>query len=100
MGRDNIKENYNHYEKPKVLRVLINSGNHYRVSLKERALTVGIMAKDEVDLRFTLEHWHLILMELSHEPHEEIMALQFCKKAIAWLESTPTVAVADRETSY
>ena len=97
MGRENVKEHYSHYQKPKILRVLVNAGNHYRMALRERADTFGIMAKDEIDLRFTLDHWDLILGELTMEPQEEVMPLDFCKQTIVWLENTLAVAVGDGE---
>ena len=98
MGRENVKDYYSHYEKPKILRVLVTTGKHYLQTLRQRVDLYGIMARDEVDLRFALEHWELTLMELSHEPHDEVMTLEVCEQSVAWLKSTLAVAVADGET--
>ena len=94
MARENVKEHFSHYEKPKILRVLVVAGNHYRAVLREKMGMFGIMAKDEVDIRFTLDHWELILGELTLEPQEEVMRLEFCKQTITWLESLLAVALA------
>ena len=55
------------------------------------------MARDEVDIRFTLEHWRLIMMDLADEPHEEVIRLADCEKSVAWLESTMAMAVAEKQ---
>ena len=98
MGRANVEEHFSHYEKPRVLRVLLQDGEFYRIKLKERAQTMGIMAKDEADIRFTLEHWQLIVMDLTHEPHDDVIRLAKCVENVAWLESMLAVVVVDEET--
>lgn len=99
MQRENVKENFSHYQVPRVLRVLVEDGKDYRTKLRHRAESIGIMGKDEADLQFVLEHWQLITMAMKDEPHEEVIRLIDCENQVAWLESMLVVALADKEAS-
>ena len=98
MQRENVQENFSHYEPPRVLRVLVDSGKYYLATLQRRARTIGITAKDGTDLQFALDHWRLISLEIGSEPHEDIMRLRDCEDNIRWFESTLAMAIADRGT--
>lgn len=97
MDRENVKEHFGHFQQPRILRVLVDNGQTYRAKLKKRAETMGIMTKDEKDLRFALAHWRLIEMEVSNEAHEEVIRLVDCKSQVAWLEGLLAAAVAHKE---
>ena len=99
MARENVKEHFSHFLNPRVIRVLVQDGECYIKELEERARRMGIMARDEEDLCFTLDRWRLVAMDLTNEPHEDVMKLDDCKKKIAWLEATLAVAVADKEVN-
>ena len=59
---------------------------------------MGIMAQDEQDLRFALDHWRLIALEIKNESHEDIIKLKECENNVEWFESTLAVAIADKAT--
>lgn len=99
MGRENVKEHFSHYERPRILRVLVKDGHAYRLMLKERAESRGIFAREEEDVQFVLSHWQLILAESRFEPHEEVVHLEDCEKNIAWLETLLAVARKDKEVN-
>ena len=77
---------------------MVDGAKAYRAQLGLRAQSLGIMARDEADLRFALEHWKLIVLDLKSEPHEEILKMKDCEDNVAWFEATLAVALADKET--
>ena len=57
---------------------------------------MGILAGDEVDLRWVIEHWKITKMVIECEPHEDVVIVRQCEERIMWLESTLRVAEEDR----
>ncbi|KAG7004532.1 hypothetical protein G7Y79_00024g054820 [Physcia stellaris] len=95
MDRENVKEHFSHYQKPRILHALVATTQLYSVKLRRRADALGIVAGDMEDIHFALEHWRLIRMEIGDEPHEEVLKEKECNDIIRWLDSALAVAEAD-----
>ena len=94
--RDNVREHFEHWQKPAVLRILLHDGKIHRTALVHRLQTVGIGQRDKRDIEWVIEHWEIVktFVEIA-QPPEELITVEQCEKHLAWLESALRVAAGD-----